>query len=226
MKTKTIFSFTLVCLFILLNSMNATAGKKKIDFSVSEPDAKIYVDGTFVGSGSTELIIEKDQCIRVKVEKTGYLTEIKEFCNQKDGDDLPKTYRIIMLNDDAYEASIASDIVNTDIEVKTLKPEEEAWKLLSQIITNHMDVIEVTDKQTGYLRTAWEMDYFTRNTIRTRIIIKLASTDPLTYKIKIVSEESQKPQTSVKNDEYFKEYDRILKKYKDIVNEVQSRFAN
>jgi len=226
MKTKPFFALVMALCFIAMSSFDAFAGKKKIDFSVSEPDAKIYVNGAFVGSGSTELIVEKDQCIRVKVEKTGFLTEVIEYCNFKTSDPPPKDFRLILLQDDAYEASELLDIVNEDFEVKTMKTELEAWKLLSQIVTNYMDVIEVTDRETGYMRTAWETEHFTRNTVRTRIIIKLASTDPLSYKIKIISEESGKPVTSVKDDEYFTEYNRILKRYKDVVSEMQSRLGN
>jgi len=226
MKTKSIFALVMALFFITLSGFDALAGKKKISFTVSEPDAKIFVNSELAGTGSAELTVESDQCIRVKVEKTGYLTENIEFCNFKDSGPIPKDYRVVLLKDDAYDASVPLDIVNQDIEVKTMKTELEAWKLISQIVTNHMDVVEVTDRETGYLRTAWEMDYFTRNTIRTRVIIKLSSTDPLSYKVKLISEESGKPQTSVKNDEYFTEYNRVLKKYKDIITEMQSRLAN
>jgi len=226
MSTKSIYTLALVIIFIAMSGIDAIAGKRKIEFRVSEPDAKIYVNGYYVGMGQTLLIIEKDECIKVKVEKLGYLTENIEYCNIKGRDPLPKDYRLIMQVDDAYEASAPLDIVNEDFEVKTMKPELEAWKLLSQIVTNYMDVIEVTDRETGYLRTAWETEHFKRNTIRTRVIIKLASTDPLSYKIKIVSEESGKPMTSVKDDEYFTEYNRVLKEYKDIISEMQSRLAN
>jgi hypothetical protein len=48
----------------------------------------------------------------------------------------------------------------------------------------------------------------------------------MNHKIKLVSEESQKPQTSVKSDELFREWDRVLRKYKEVVFEVQSRLTN
>ena len=119
-----------------------------------------------------------------------------------------------MRKDDAYDATEATDMANIDIERKTNKPEVEAWRLISQIITSYFDVIEVTDMNTGYLRTAWVVQTFKQNTIRTRIIVKLGSSNPLSYKVKLISEQSGQPQTSVKSDELFKEYNRILKKYK------------
>lgn len=34
------------------------------------------------------------------------------------------------------------------------------------------------------------------------------------------------PQMSFKNDEYFKEWDRVLREYKEIIYEIQTRLAN
>jgi hypothetical protein len=130
-----------------------------------------------------------------------------------------------MKKDDAYDATEATDMANIDIEIKTNKPETEAWKLISQIITSYFDIIEVTDRETGYLRTSWVVQTFKQNTIRTRMIVKLGNSDPLTYKVKLISEQSGMSQTSVKSDELFKEWDRILRKYKEIVNEIQTRLT-
>jgi hypothetical protein len=58
------------------------------------------------------------------------------------------------------------------------------------------------------------------------MIVKLGDTDPLTYKVKLVSEESQKPGTSVKSDELYREWDRVLRKYGSVFDELQSRVAN
>ena len=102
----------------------------------------------------------------------------------------------------------------------------DAWKLMSQIIETYFDVIEVTDRETGYLRTAWVAQTFKQRTIRTRMIVKLGSTDPLTYKIKLVSEQAGAAQTSVKNDELFKEWDRVLRKYKEVIHEIQTRLGS
>ena len=226
MKTHIKFSLILAALFILLSGSDALAAKKKIRFVASEPDAKIFVDGKLMGTSPLDIIVPAYACIIVRVEKTGFLTETIEFCNKPDFAKPPKNYSLMMQKDDAYDASEATDIANIDIEIKTNKPELEAWQLLSQIITNYFDVVEVTDRETGYLRTSWVIQTFKKNTIRTRMIVKLGSTTPLAYKIKLVSEESQKPMTSVKDDEYFREWDRVLRKYKEVIFEVQSRLAN
>jgi hypothetical protein len=129
-----------------------------------------------------------------------------------------------MQRDDAYDASVQTDIANIDIELKVNNMDKDrAWKLINQIVLTYIDVIEMTDKETGYLRTAWELKTFKQNTVRTRIIVKEASTDPLTFKVKLVSEASGLPMVSVKSDELFKEWDRVLRSYEGVIDEFQAR---
>jgi hypothetical protein len=53
--------------------------------------------------------------------------------------------------------------------------------------------------------------------------VKLGDTSPLKYIVKIASEQSGFAKTSVKDDDAFEEWDRILNSYKDIINELQAR---
>jgi len=223
---KTLLKNTLLVVAIMAVSFSAIAGKKVVHFTVSEPDAKIYVDGKLMGSGQLEITIPAYACVNVKIEKLGYLNGLIEFCNKSNYTPPPKTYFYQMEKDDAFDATEATDVANVDIEIKTNKKEDDAWKLLSQIVTTYFDVIEVTDKSTGYLRTAWVVQTFKQKTIRTRIIVKLASSEPLAYKIKLVSEVANAGQTSVKSDELFKEWDRILRKYGEVIHEATSRLSN
>jgi len=181
-------------------------GKKKIQVSASQSDAEIIVNGKIVGKGSAEVLVPKDDCVTVIAKKVGYLTESIEFCNQKRMSKPPKTYYFEMRNDNAFDASIQTDIANVDIEIKVDRMEkDQAWKLINQIVLNYIDIIEMTDKETGYLRTAWSLQTFQQNTIRTRMIVKESSTNPLVFKVKLVSEESGDTMTSVKSDHLFKE---------------------
>jgi hypothetical protein len=222
---KTFAKAFLLFLVLALVSSASFAGKKVVKLGVSEPDAKIYLDGKLMGTGQLDIVVLSYSCVNVKVEKVGYLTENITFCYKPNYAPPPKTYYVEMKKDDAFDATEATDMANIDIEIKTNKPELDAWKLISQIITSYFDVIEVTDRETGYLRTAWVVQTFKQNTIRTRVIVKLGSSDPLTYKVKLISEQSGQPQTSVKSDELFKEWDRVLRKYKEIINEVQTRLT-
>ena len=223
---KAMVKKSVLLIAVVLIGFSAFAGKKEVKFSVSEPDAKIFVDGKLMGSGQLTIIVPAYACVTIKVEKTAFLTGIIEFCNKPDFAPPPKSYYYQMEKDDAYDASEATDISNIDIEIKTKKSEIDAWKLLSQIITTYFDVIEVTDRETGYLRTSWVVQTFKQKTCRTRMIVKLGQSDPLTYKIKLVSEIAAQPQTSVKSDEFFKEWDRVLRKYKEIIHEIQTRLGS
>ena len=221
----TILGFLFMFLMVTLFSFDSMAGKKTILLSTSESDAEIYIDGQLMGKGHTEVIVLSKSCVTVQVKKMGFLTETITFCNKKNHATPPKSYYFQMNRDDAYDASVQTDIANVDIELKTNKSELEAWKLISMIITSYFDVIEVTDRETGYLRTAWVVKSFKQNTIRTRMIVKLGDTNPLTYKVKLVSEESGKPGTSVKSDERYREWGRVLRKFQNIIDELQSRLS-
>jgi hypothetical protein len=220
-----IASRSLILFILALTCSISYAGKKVVKLQVSEQDARVFLDGKLIGTGNTDVTVLSNSCVNVKIEKAGYLTESFIICDKPNYAPPPKNYYVEMKKDDAFDATDATGLTNIDIEVKTNKPEAEAWRLLSQIITSYFDVIEVTDKETGYLRTSWVLQSFKRNTIRTRIIVKLGSSDPLTYKIKLNSEQSEQAQTNVKNDELFKEYDRVLRKYKEIINEIQTRLT-
>lgn len=199
-------------------------GKKKVKVGVSESDAEIYVNGRLIGKGSTQVTVPKDDCVTVTSKKNGFLTETIEFCNQKGMTKPPRTHYIKMKNDDAFDASVQTDIANVDIEIKVnTMDKDQAWKILNQIALNYIDVIEMTDKETGYLRTAWSVQTFEQNTIRTRMIIKESSSDQLGFKVKLISEESGNSMTSVKSDHLYKEWDRVLRSYDNAISEFQAR---
>lgn len=220
--TTSLFSNTILTPFN--ESENVYFGKKKIELGVSESDANIYINGKLVGKGSAVVTVPKDDCVTIIVKKLGFLTERIEFCNRKDMTKPPKTYYVEMKRDDSYDASIQTDIANIDIELPSNNlGKDKAWKLINQIVLTYIDVIEMTDKETGYLRTAWSLKTFKQNTIRTRIIVKESSTEPLVFKVKLISESSGLPLTSVKSDELYKEWDRVLRSYSDVINEFQAR---
>lgn len=208
---------------ILFTSFNAEAGRKKVRLTVSEADAEIFVNGEPMGRGSLLLEIPAYTNATVNVKKTGYFTETITFYNTPGNPDPPKAFHVKMFVDDAYEASTQTDIANLDLELKTTKREDDAWLIINSVVLNYIDVIEVTDKETSYLRTAWQVQNFSKATIRTRVIIKMGARDPLSYKMKLISEIADKPGVSPKEDQSFKEWDRVLRKYAPLVTELPSR---
>lgn len=163
-----------------------------------------------------------DKCVEVIVEKAGFVVFKKNYCN--DGVLSPPVAEHLILSvDEAFSSSIQSDQANVNFTIETGRPEAEAWKILSQIAMTYFDNIELADKETGYIRTSWNVKNFLNNTIRTRIIVKQADVSPLKYTIKLVSEYSGDAKTSVKEDESYYPWDRILNSYKDVISEYQSR---
>lgn len=186
--------------------------------------ATVYVDDQAMGRGTQNVVVKRDACIKVWVAAASYATDYREFCN-RENTPLVDEVRVALVSDEAYSSSIQSDQANVNftIEVGGAKTMDQAWRVISQVVLGEFDVIEITDKETGYMRTAWEVSNFSTNTIRTRVIVKLGDTQPLKYVVKVASEQSGRPRTSVKNDEEFKEWDRLLNSYKDIINELQAR---
>ena len=221
MKAKLImFLIGVVCAL----SVNA----QTVEVSASEPDAKIIVDGQSLGTGSLKIKVPKNSCVNVKIQKPGFLRYEQTYCNKKGMTEPPKKQFFDMKKDDAEEASIKTDQANIDFSIEVNKKLDinDVWKRTNQIVTDYFDAIEVADKETSYLRTAWSIQSFAQNTIRTRLIIKLSKSDPLTYKVKLVSEYSGMPLTSVKADEQFHDWDRVLRKYQNIISDFTTRLGN
>lgn len=195
--------------------------------STSEADAKIIVDGQNLGTGTLKIKIPKNSCVNVKIQKPGFLRYEQTYCNKKGMTDPPKTQYFEMKKDDAEEASIKTDQANVDFSVEVNKNLSvvDAWKLTNQIVTDYFDAIEVADKETSYLRTAWSIQTFQQNTVRSRLIIKLSKSDPLTFKVKLVSESSGNAGTSVKADEQFHDWDRLLRKYQNVISDFSTRLG-
>jgi hypothetical protein len=219
-----IFNAPKLCLLavLLATCYYADAKKKKVTVN-ADNDAKIYVDGKLVSTGTTKLVLPDNSTINVRVEKVGYITEERNYINNGKNE-IPSTDYIKLDVDDAFENSFTTDLANRDIDLKTEKNEEEAWKLINRIVASQFDVIEVTDKTTGYLRTAWIVKKFKSATVRTRLIIKSGNSVNLSYKVKVVSELGPNTASS-RDDESFKSWDRLLRSFENTIQELQSRLA-
>ena len=194
------------------------------------PAARIFVNQKMAGIGSFPVQVTDGSCVKVRVEQAGYLPHDREYCAQPNAPAPPFEENVTLKQDDSYAASVASDQanVNVTIEVGKAFTEEQAWRLMSSIVLSHFDVLENSDSQTGYLRTAWQLKTYGENNdvvIRTRIIVKRSNDQPLRYAIKIVSERNRFAGVSVKDDENFVPWDRLLNTYKDVIGEVQSRLT-
>ncbi|MCG8311332.1 MAG: hypothetical protein MI975_28345 [Cytophagales bacterium] len=206
--------------------MSEIVNAQKIRVTVSPSDASIYMNGERLSSGSADIQVRRNDCVTLEAFKPGFLHQEVKFCNKKGYAKPPKTYYFNLALDDSYSASVeGNDIANLDILIRTEegRDELETWREINQIITSYFDIIEVADRESGYLRTSWHVKSFAQRTVRTRVILKLATTKPVSYKLKILCENAYGKGVSVKSDERFTPWDRVLKTHAGIIEEVQTR---
>lgn len=188
-------------------------------------DATIKINGRYVAKGEYNVKILKGDCVEVMMEKDGSVAVQKRYCNQDNAPLLPVIDHIDLLADETFAVSSPSEFVNINnvIDINPVSKDADAWKAMSQVVMNYFDVIEVTDKATGYLRTAWAVKAFPNNTIRTRIIVKVADSSTLKYVVKLCSEYSGKSGSNATDDSLYSEWHRVLETYKNVVTDIQTR---
>ena len=201
-----------------------------VNVSSSESDAEILVDGKNVGKGSVANIpVNDNSCVTIKAEKPGYVTEEVTYCLKKSSPRPPLKKYFELKKDDSYEGSARMDNANTDMEIEISKKynESEAWKISLNVITNYIYDIESNEKESGYLRTAWVFKTFpsANKVVRTKILVRQTNSSPLKYKLRIISEIADGIITSVKEDDKFREWDRVLKKFSELPLEFQSKLG-
>ncbi len=211
-----------ILLFCLLLTAASPLFAKSKKIVVQPADAKIYIDGNYVSDGSFEVRFgSKDDFVIVKLEAPGYVTkEAKIFRSDR--------RNIISFNlkeDDSFEDSVSSDLANryVTIRVRDDVDEDLAWKLLAQVALDYFDEFRTSDKASGYMTTVPSVYTFrvAEVKVRTSIQIKEITNDGLAYQIRINSEIC--PLTS--NENGYKKWDRVLKKYESLINEMQQRIG-
>lgn len=193
--------------------------------------ASILINGKEVGTKEYILKLMKDTKAEVTITKPGFV-DYKTTVYNKSNEAPPPHVLNIQENspelpeDESFTASSESDLANKDFTLdipETLK-EEDAWKVIALIIQSYFDELEQIDRETGYIRTAWVYKKFPNRTIRTRVILKLKSRNPLKYALKISSEENHDSlKLNSKDDDDYKEWNRVLNRYKEMIIEAQSR---
>lgn len=217
---KTLF---LVLLAVCLMGLDAAAAKK-ITINVIPETANIYIDGQFVGTGNYEVKFDKKADFYVvKVEAPGYLTRTYRLLKSN-----PKNTVLYTLPvDEAYEASSGSEdgmeLANKwqDINCKKGMKEDIVWKRLISVCTSYFDNIEVRDKGAGWIKTAWKVTRFKNQTVRTRLEVRMSFTDEevLSYRARLLV---QIKDNDCKGENCYKNYDRVLRTYEPLIQELQT----
>lgn len=200
-----------------------------VKITTTPNDASIEISGKRVGNGSYDLKVPKNACVEIRVLREGFVQYKKNYCNQSNMQEPPLTDFLELAIDEAYTSSVSSDLANVRITVPVRAgiSAESAWKVLSSIITGYFDVLETVDYNTGYLTTSWQVQNYLTSIIRTRVIVSAGgNTNQTAYVIKLVSQEAKingDERVTVKDDEKFEDWARILKKYDGLIQQIQAR---
>ncbi len=197
-------------------------GAKQMKITTTPSDAKIYVDGSEVGQGTYTVKFGKnDDFFIVKVTAQGYIYKEMKLLKT----DPRKSVAYTLQRDEAYAATIGEDeaalISNKwiDVTVRNGLNEDQAWKRLVSAVQKSFNDIETRDKASGYLKTQWVSQNFGGVTVRTQLEIRANfAQDGLGYQVKLTSEVKY----NVYNENGFRKYDRVLKKYEHTITDIQS----
>ncbi len=228
-QKQTIMKALILSLFALfaLGTVQAQIGfGKGSSINTNVPNSRIYINGEKVGNGSVSNIkVPKNDCIKVEVFADGFVGKSVKYCNRKGMPKMQKTEYIELGVDPSFEASTSSDFANREIIINPKNfTVEKNWINIVRLVASYFDALEVNDNTVNYLRTSWVVDNFNAYTVRTRLIVRLSNENPQEFRFKIVSERAS-GQESVRADEKFKAWDRILKRYISFIDEVQSRIG-
>lgn len=216
-----------ILLALISAAIHATAQTKTV--YVIPETAKIFYNGHEVGAGSyTIKFSKKDDFAILKFEAPGYITkQVKLFRENP-----KKTISYELFVDEAEQNSIGTsegiDLANKFFTITCKKgmTEDVVWKRLMNIAVANFENVEVRDKAAGWIRTAWINTTFLYQIVRTRLEIQLQFTgnDELSYRVRISSEIANRDCGT--HDQCFSKYDRILKKYEQVISELQTSLGS
>lgn len=200
--------------------ISAFAGKKKT--IVVEPEtAKIFVNGSEVGSGSYTLDFDrKTDFYMLRFEAPGYLDRtVKLYKNNPQN-----TISYRLYENEAEKNSIggeSGDLANRwfDVTCREDMTEEIIWKRLMNIAVNNFEDIEVRDKDAGWIKTGWVVTNFPHQAVRTRLEVRISFTDDerISYRVRL---DSQIKDSDCRGNNCYVKYDRLLSKYADVVQQL------
>jgi len=227
MIRKYLLQTGIICLLFIF-AFSHVIHAQKITITTSPQTARIYVNGVKMGAGSLVVTVPGNQCVTVEVREDGFLSEERTYCKKRGVTPPPKNDYIQLDADESFTSSVQSEFANIDItlDVKKDKTKSEAWRTIVSTILGKFDVLEMNDEKSGYLRTNWIGVTYKRNTLRMRVIVKQTGDDPLQYKMKFITEISNRSGTPFTADEQFQPFGRILKKYDGFLDEMQTKLKN
>ena len=207
---------------IAVNGQSPATGifKRTKTVNVIPDNARIFIGGTEVGRGTYDLTIGRQDFVILRMSAPGYIDKVVQINKS----DKAKSYSFILEADDSWDASeVNSDLANKSMTIKIEKniSKDEIWLRLNYYISEAFPDMQINDKSVGWIRTAWAIQSCNYVTVRTRMEVKeVPGMDVLTYKVRIESEYAER--TCGLDDQCFKKWDRILKRYNQAVKDLQN----
>ncbi len=215
--------FLFLAIAFLGLSLPCSAQGKVKTINVVPDKAKIIMNGAEVGQGSYSLSMGRLDYVMLRLTCPGYVDRVVRIYRT----DKRNSLTFSLEEDEAFSASEASsDLANKymTVNVRTGLSSDDVWKRLILTISDLFPNLEISDKQAGWIRSAWIMERFAYVTVRTRIEIKeQLGQDTPRYKVRLQSEIASNECGT--HDECFKKWDRVLKTYNesitDLINSIQ-----
>ncbi len=222
-----LIKFSLIAVIALLTFIPLSAKKKTIH--VIPENAKIYCNGDEVATGIYEVDFgRKDDFVMLKFTAPGYIPRTVKLFKKNP----QNTVSYELYEDEAEKNSMGAsdgiDIANKyfTITCKQGMTEDVVWKRLMNIAISNFENVEIRDKAAGWIRTAWVNSSFSYQAVRTRLEIRLqfVGEGELAYRVKLSSEIADKDCGLY--DQCFEPYNRILRKYENVISELQTSLGS
>ena len=226
---NTMKNFFIMTIPLLLISPFYSCSAQRKTVYVTPETAKIYYNGHEVGNGTYQIKFGRDDdFVVLKFEAPGYISRTVKLFK-----DNPKnTIAYELFADEAMLNSIGADegvdLANKyfSITCKQGMSEDVVWKRLMNVAITNFENVEVRDKSAGWIKTGWVNTSFAYQIVRTRMEIQLQFTgeNELSYRVKISSEIADKDCGFY--DQCFIKYARILRKYEQVISELQTTIGS
>lgn len=214
---KKFFLLTIALVGLSL-SCSAQFGGKVKTINVVPDKAKILMGGAEVGQGSYSLNMGRQDYVMLRLTCPGYVDRVvRVYRNDK-----RNAITFTLEEDESFSASEASsDLANKYMTVNVREGLDGniVWKRLVLTISELFPNLEVNDKESGWIRSSWEVERFAYVTVRTRIEIKeVMGFETPRYRVRLQSEIASNECGT--HDECFKAWDRVLKTYHQAINDL------
>ncbi|MDJ0958940.1 MAG: PEGA domain-containing protein [Arenicellales bacterium] len=189
----------LVLVVVLLTGCATPVPTPETQITTTPEEASINIDGQDLGTSPVSFLLDfttNDEYALV-AKKEGYFTESKTITSASVTGD-PPTLHIQLQASPMWQATTVSPATNEWMSL-IVNPEigdAEIWQRMVDATTKRFPELEEFDYNSGYIKSVLKGKRFDTPRgefrLRSRFIAAVASEDPLTYKIKLISEWTDK----------------------------------